>query len=136
MPPVSRVTVRGTKVRAATARTSAASFSAASAVLKDMCIRASAHGATELADNPPLTSPVLTMVSASEIDQFVQFHNLVREFEDGRSPSPHNSARRTRRRPPSVATPVPMSVLFFMNSSLLRPGVGRTCCSFPFSGSG
>ena len=65
MPPVSRVTVRGTKVRAATARTSAASFSAASAVLKDMCIRASAHGATELADDPPLTSPVLTMVSAS-----------------------------------------------------------------------
>ena len=64
MPPLIRVVVRDTKVRAATARTFSTSRSAASTVLKVIWMRASAHGATALAEFPPLMSPVLTMVYA------------------------------------------------------------------------
>ena len=48
---------------AASARRASASLRPVSSVLKVMWMRAEAHGATEFAEVPPLTRPVLTVVS-------------------------------------------------------------------------
>lgn len=49
-------------------------------------MRDSAHGATELAEAPPLIRPVLTVSPRSRSKKSVDRQRLVRDFKDGRSP--------------------------------------------------